>query len=145
MLPIVWLSAGFTVVVDQLSKQYVLKRSGAKLTPRLGSGIRVVGNARLGLGFIRERRGLFLLWALTVLGTILLTHNVAPLQEPLAQIGLGAALGGATGNVLDMWRRGAVIDFIDLRIWPVFNLADTAIVGGAAVALWSLMHTLAAD
>jgi signal peptidase II len=55
-----------------------------------------------------------------------------------ARVGFGAALGGATGNLIDQLRRGAVMDFIDLRIWPVFNLADTFIVVGLGVALWSI-------
>jgi signal peptidase II len=64
-------------------------------------------------------------------------------QGPLAddfvgQMGLGAALGGAAGNLLDRLRRASVVDFIDLRVWPVFNLADLGVVGGVAVALWSL-------
>lgn len=37
-------------------------------------------------------------------------------------------LGGAAGNLVDRIARGAVVDFIDLRFWPVFNLADVAIV-----------------
>ena len=43
----------------------------------------------------------------------------------------------ATGNLVDAWRRGAVIDFIDLRFWPVFNIGDVAIVVGVTVALGS--------
>jgi signal peptidase II len=49
---------------------------------------------------------------------------------------LGLVLGGALGNLTDRaFRgpgfRGRVVDFIDLHVWPVFNLADTAIVVGA--------------
>jgi signal peptidase II len=39
--------------------------------------------------------------------------------------------------VLDRARRGGVVDFIDLRVWPVFNLADAAIVVGTVVAVIS--------
>ena len=54
----------------------------------------------------------------------------------LATMALGFVLGGASGNLLDRafrsprWGRGAVVDFIDLQFWPVFNLADAAIVIG---------------
>jgi signal peptidase II len=49
--------------------------------------------------------------------------------------GAGIALmaGGAAGNVLDRIRLGFVVDYLDLRVWPVFNLADVAIVVGAGV------------
>jgi signal peptidase II len=60
----------------------------------------------------------------------------------VSAVGLGLVLGGALGNLTDRFIRGPgisgeVIDFIDLRIWPVFNLADSAIVVGAAVLLLS--------
>lgn len=49
---------------------------------------------------------------------------------------LALPLGGAIGNLLDRMRTGAVIDFIDLRFWPVFNVADSAITVGAALIGW---------
>jgi|TARA_B100001123_G_scaffold440806_2_gene580663 signal peptidase II len=61
-------------------------------------------------------------------------------------VALGLILGGATGNLLDRafrgsgWGRGAVIDFIDFQFWPVFNVADAAIVVGV-VALSLKMWT----
>ena len=78
------------------------------------------------------------LWGGVVVATIGLALS-AFAAAPWAQAGLGAALGGVSGNVCDRLRRGAVIDFVDLRFWPVFNLADAAIVGGAATALWELL------
>jgi signal peptidase II len=55
---------------------------------------------------------------------------------------LGLVLGGALGNLTDRairapGMRGRVVDFIDFQIWPVFNLADTAIVVGAILLAWS--------
>lgn len=46
---------------------------------------------------------------------------------------------GITGNWLDRWRWGAVVDFIDLRFWPVFNLADGFITGGLALVFLCLL------
>lgn len=43
------------------------------------------------------------------------------------QIPLGLILGGTAGNLTDRLKIGSVVDFIDLRIWPVFNLADSAL------------------
>jgi signal peptidase II len=55
---------------------------------------------------------------------------------------LGLVLGGALGNLTDRVVRGAgalgeVVDFIDLHVWPVFNVADSAIVVGAGVLAYS--------
>ena len=60
------------------------------------------------------------------------------IDEPRMYVGLGALVGGAAGNLLDGFNRKAVTDFIDLRVWPVFNFADAAIVAGASMMLWEL-------
>ena len=52
-----------------------------------------------------------------------------------AQLTLGAILGGAVANAVDRFAQGYVVDFIDLHRWPVFNVADSAIVVGIAVAV----------
>lgn len=51
-------------------------------------------------------------------------------RSPLVRLALGLVLGGAFGNLSDRVLRGAVVDFIDLHFWPVFNVADMAIVCG---------------
>ena len=58
----------------------------------------------------------------------------ASLPGPLVPgIGLGMALGGAAGNLADILRLHAVRDFVDLGWWPVFNVADVAIIAGLAL------------
>lgn len=49
--------------------------------------------------------------------------------------GLGLIIGGAVGNLVDRLFRGRVVDFIDFSWWPVFNLADIAIVAGVIIIL----------
>ena len=60
----------------------------------------------------------------------------------LGQTGMALILGGAVGNVLDRFTQRGVVDFIDLHVstyhWPTFNLADSAIVVGAALVLMEL-------
>ena len=57
------------------------------------------------------------------------------LESAPSAVGLGLILGGALGNLTDRVLRGplGVIDFIDFRVWPVFNAADAAIVIGAII------------
>ena len=99
--------------------------------------IRSVINRQGSGGVLTGNTALLILWTieaslLLVLVQFWLFRNVA------AQVALGAALGGAAGNLIDRLCRGGVVDFIDLRIWPVFNLADSAIVAGALLAAISL-------
>ena len=69
----------------------------------------------------------------------LLRSMLNPARGRWVAVCLGLILGGAAGNLVDRVRFGAVIDFIDFRIWPVFNVADSCLTIGAAllaVSLW---------
>ncbi len=63
----------------------------------------------------------------------------APLMAPYLRRALPLLLGGALGNLLDRLRLGAVVDFIDLNVWPVFNVADIAIVASAVLICYHLL------
>jgi signal peptidase II len=54
--------------------------------------------------------------------------------------GLGLLLGGALGNLIDRVARHGVVDFLNVHIWPVFNLADSAITIGALWLFWQAMR-----
>ena len=82
------------------------------------------------------RAVLVLVWFTALVSAIILRRSGVWFQGHVALFGLGLAFGGAAGNLLDILRRRYIVDFIDLRWWPVFNLADMAIVGGLVVALW---------
>ncbi len=135
-----FLAAGVVLLLDQTSKLLVLRRFETKASFPVGSRprVRLVNNPCVCLGLVRDRRVLVVLWGVCVLGTILVIRHTALLQMPAVKILIWAAIGGATSNLIDILRRGAVIDFIDLRIWPAFNLADVAIVLGVAITLCSL-------
>jgi signal peptidase II len=68
--------------------------------------------------------------ALTVLAALFYNRAAWP-AAPLGQWGFGLMVGGALGNVMDRLRFGSVVDYLDVYVWPVFNLADAAIVVGA--------------
>ncbi|MDR0528412.1 MAG: signal peptidase II [Zoogloeaceae bacterium] len=58
-------------------------------------------------------------------------------ERRLQSAALSAILGGALGNVMDRFRHGAVVDFLDVHLadwhWPAFNVADCAVTLGAAL------------
>jgi signal peptidase II len=54
-------------------------------------------------------------------------------------VALGLLVGGSIGNLVDRLRIGHVTDFLDLRFWPAFNLADTFIVIGVASLVLALV------
>lgn len=60
-------------------------------------------------------------------------------QKKLVYFSLALVIGGGASNILDRLIRGCVIDFIDLKIWPAFNLADAAITVGVGILIFSLL------
>lgn len=62
-------------------------------------------------------------------------------KDFLSRLFSGAILGGALSNLYDRLSTGYVVDYLDFRIWPVFNLSDACITIGFAVLVWrSLFH-----
>ncbi len=82
---------------------------------------------------------------LAVAIALVLVRVVRRTHERTVLIALALVLGGALGNLIDRlfrspgWLRGAVVDFIHLRDWPTFNVADSAItIGAVLLVAWSL-------
>lgn len=129
---------GLVLVADQLAKAMIVARldEGAFTSGILGIRLRHVINRRKPWGSKGAVRILTILWALLSAVALVVT---AAIDTRSAHVALGAVMGGATGNLLDGISRNGVTDFIDLRVWPVFNVADAAIVGGAVLLLWNVV------
>ena len=85
-------------------------------------------------------RLLVILWIAAVVCTAgALLYAPVLQQNVFVAAGIAAALAGASGNLADRVIHGAVVDFVAIGRWPVFNLADVAIVAGAVVAGASLI------
>ncbi|HVF38655.1 MAG TPA: signal peptidase II [Gemmatimonadaceae bacterium] len=137
------LVSGFVVVVDQRSKAIVARRLdvGAHTSRAiLGIRLRHVINRRNQWGSPRAIRLMTLLWLFLTTGAVL---AVSVLDSIIMSIAIGAVIGGATGNLLDGISRKGITDFVDLRVWPVFNFADTAIVSGAILLVWNTINSSA--
>jgi signal peptidase II len=60
-------------------------------------------------------------------------------RHPVLPVALGLLIGGSTSNLIDRIRLGHVTDFLDLRYWPAFNLADSFIVVGVSILFLALL------
>lgn len=99
-----------------------------------------------GLG--RSAPWLFATATILVVGVIVVVS--LRLTRPSVAVALGLVLGGALGNLTDRAIGGAalsgrVIDFIDFRVWPVFNVADMAIVAGAVLLAITSLRSQGAE
>jgi signal peptidase II len=121
-------AAALAVLFDQVSKVLVERRRGLS---RESSALRWVLNRRGSIVAV-PLRWAFVVWIGLVAGVALLAVEVSAVGVAGA-LGLGLALGGATSNLADRVVRGAVADFIAVGRWPVFNLADGAMVAGVAL------------
>lgn len=83
---------------------------------------------------------------LAILAAVVLGRAVARASDPWMLVGLSLFLGGALGNLVDrLFRapgplRGAVVDFVRVGGWPLFNLADSAITVGAVVVAIAVLR-----
>ncbi|MGC8839680.1 MAG: signal peptidase II [Anaerolineae bacterium] len=97
-------------------------------------------NAGASFGLFPQLAPLFLaISTVVVVGIVVYARFLRPGDRWMA-LSLGLMLGGALGNLVDRLRIGHVVDFLDFKVWPVFNCADSAIVIGVACLLWLLFR-----
>ena len=94
--------------------------------------VTLVGNTGIAFGLFKGNSGLWVGVGLLVLVWIYRLLQKRQIQGLWAFIGLGLISGGALGNLIDRLQYGYVIDFLDFRVWPVFNVADICISVGTA-------------
>ena len=77
----------------------------------------------------------------SLVGVLVLAYIYQSQERPtnLLRVSIALMLGGALGNLIDRIHQGHVTDFIDVGPWPVFNLADSAIVVGLIMMGWLLV------
>jgi len=135
--PPLLLTAALVVALDQATKELALRElaDGPVDVIEGALTLRLTFNSGGAFGLLQGFPGLFLAATLVVMVLILLWAR--RLEAGVWGIALGAILGGGLGNVADrIWRpTDGVVDFIDLHVWPVFNVADMAIVIGVGLVL----------
>jgi signal peptidase II len=132
-----FLSCGLVLALDQWSKHMVRMRDSDPCAI-LGQILLIRRVTHFKDIYSRDavRTILVAVWLAALLSAVALHQSGITFKSELALVGLGAALGGAAGNLFDILRYRGICDFIDLRCWPIFNLADVGIVCGLVIAFW---------
>jgi signal peptidase II len=127
------------IVIDQVTKELALSSlddGPIDLIEGMVS-LRLVYNSGGAFGIFQGVPGLFLVATVAISALILVWAR--KVTGRAWAITLGMVLGGGLGNVTDRLLRdtdGRVVDFVDLHVWPVFNVADMAIVTGVGLLLF---------
>jgi len=144
--------AALTLVADRVTKMIIVNNltPNQPWHPSVPFLQRVVSltyttNTGAAFGLFPNQGSLFIVIAVVVITAIVIYYRHLPSGYILARMALGLQLGGALGNLIDRLRQGYVVDFVDLNFWPlqnwpVFNLADSAIVVGVGLLAITMLR-----
>lgn len=127
------------IFLDQITKRMVVDYMQLhKSIPLIKNILHLtyIQNTGAGFGILKGWNTTLIFLSLIIIGGILFYFDKIIKEKPM-HIPIALILGGAVGNLIDRIFIGHVIDFIDFRIWPAFNVADSAITIGA---LWLIIY-----
>lgn len=138
--------AVFTLVADQFTKYLAMTRLApiGEWAP-IPSLVRIftftyTTNTGVAFGLFKDLGPIFVGVAVVVIAAIVVYQQQIPESAWLVRLALGLQLGGAAGNLVDRLRLGHVVDFIHVHFWPVFNVADSAIVVGVILLAFTMLR-----
>ncbi len=145
------LIAGTVVILDQITKYLVLQNMplyhSIPVIPGLFN-LTHIHNPGGAFGFFAGqslvvRKIVFLLMSSIAAVLVLYFYHQTPRTFPWLRVGLSLIFGGAVGNLIDRFRFGKVVDFLDFYLgsahWPAFNIADSAITVGVTIFIIHLL------
>ncbi|WP_407465624.1 signal peptidase II [Megamonas hypermegale] len=132
----------FIILLDQIIKYFVSTNmflgQSIPVLPQIFH-LTYIQNPGAAFGILENQRYLFILIAAVLIVAVIYFYKKIIQLSKLFQVGIALLFGGAIGNMIDRIFIGRVIDYMDFRIWPVFNLADIAIVSGCAIIAFNLL------
>ena len=136
-----WLTTLLVLIIDQLSKLWVVNNfipGESRVVLNKVLWLTYVQNQGAAFGILQGHSWLFFICAILVI-VILVAINSKQHLPATMQLIFGLIMAGAVGNLLDRLRLNYVVDFFDLGWWPVFNVADMAIVCGGILLVLKLL------
>ena len=126
---------------DQLTKAIVSSQLGLNESVHVVGpfSIRHIQNSGIAFGLFASATSLVILLTVAAVAWMLYFFARSGSRHPILPVALGLVIGGSVSNLIDRVRLGHVTDFIDLKYWPAFNLADSFIVVGVAALLLALV------
>jgi len=130
-----------TLALDVATKVWVVERLQGDTVRLLGGALLIRQSRNPGAAFGIAGGATVLFSFVAIVVTVVIARAAPRLRSRGWALALGLVLGGALGNLVDRVLRdpaplrGAVVDFIDFRVWPSFNVADSAIVVGGLIAV----------
>ena len=135
----------FVFFLDQLTKFLVTKTLLLNQSQPIIKGIlhfTLIHNRGAAFGILKNQINLFIFTSISAIILIYFNlKNTKNKELSLYSASLSLILAGALGNLIDRLFLGYVVDFLDFRIWPVFNIADSAITIGAIFLGWSILKS----
>ncbi|MCX5686042.1 MAG: signal peptidase II [Candidatus Omnitrophica bacterium] len=99
----------------------------------------LVFNNGAAFGLLKGRNDFFILISILIVCAILFYIWKYRTRDTALLFAAGLILGGAAGNLFDRIRFANVIDFLDFRVWPVFNVADSCVTAGILLLAWKAL------
>jgi len=131
-----WVIAILIPIIDQISKYLISINIGYHQSIVLINNIleiTYVINSGAAFSLLRGQRWFFIVATIVVYILIICLRKYIAKQDALFYLGLALFCGGSFGNFIDRLRFGGVVDFVDLQIWPIFNVADACVVIGVII------------
>jgi len=126
------------VILDQLTKWIVASsmylHESYTVIPRIFSIMRI-HNTGIAFGLFPGIPDVFMIVNLISIFVVFYFYATLEYRSVWMTVGCGLILGGATGNLLDRFRLGYVVDFINFSFWPTFNVADSCVSTGVVLLL----------
>lgn len=135
--PLLFVMGIALVIIDQLLKLCVRQRLGPNHIISVISGffyITFTKNTGAAFGSLQDTNSILIWVTLIAIGLILYLWDEFP-KCRLSRVSLMLVLAGTIGNLIDRIFLGYVTDFLDFRVWPVFNLADSMVTMGIIILM----------